>query len=141
MLTSTLEISNSDDMIDVRDVIARYEALEELRENAAGDSREEGEALVIFDESEKGGEYKLLGALLNDLKGYGGDEQWRGDWYPITLIRDSYFVEAMQELCEDIGDFPKGIPAYYVINWKATANNLRADYSSVEFGDVTYWYR
>jgi hypothetical protein len=141
MLTTACEISNSDDMIDLRDVIDRYEDLEASRENAADDSKEEGEALAIFDESEEGREYKLLGALLDDLKGYGGDEQWRGDWYPITLIRDSYFVEAMRELCEDIGDFPKGIPGYYVIDWEATARNLRVDYSSVEFDNVTYWYR
>jgi antirestriction protein len=65
----------------------------------------------------------------------------RGDWYPVTLIRDSYFVAAMQELCEDIGDVSKDLPSYIEIDWEATARNLRVDYSSVEFHGVTFWYR
>ena len=72
-----------------------------------------------------------LRELLGELCGQGGDEQWEGDWYPITLIRDTHFADAMQELCEDIGDLPKGFPAYMVIDWEATAENLRGDYSSV----------
>lgn len=139
------EVSNSDDTIDVRDVIARFEELEGQRENAVGDTEgndaAEAKALADFDESEDGREYAALNDLLHSLKGYGGDEQWRGDWYPITLIRDSYFVTAMQELVEDIGDMPKGFPSYLEIDWEATARNLQVDYSSVEFGGVTYWYR
>lgn len=127
------DLSNSADMIDVRDIIARVEELEAI----------EGieEKISALEQDDDATELVGLRELLGELCGYGGDEQWRGDWYPITLIRDSYFVEAMQELCEDIGDFPKGIPGYYVIDWNATADNLRVDYSSVEFDGVTYWYR
>ena len=125
-----VEISNSDDIIDVRDVIARVEELEELGHDGSDEDQDYVSPELV----------KLL-ELLGDMKGYGGDEQWRGDWYPVTLIRDSYFVEAMQQLCEDIGDFPNGVPTYYVIDWEATAENLRADYSSVMFDGVTYWYR
>jgi hypothetical protein len=122
-----IKISNMDDIIDVRDVIAQIEALEDIDAGIASDGDDE--------------ELGALIGLLDELKGHGGDEQWRGDWYPITLIRDSYFVTAMQQLCEDIGDFPTGVPSYYVIDWEATARNLRTDYSSIEFDDVTYWYR
>lgn len=139
-MTRTIEISNFDDMIDVRDVIERLEQLEDmispvmLLETMPAPDDGDGD-------TDDDAEYRLLRALLESLKGYGGDEQWRGDWYPISLIRDSYFVDAMQELCEEIGDFPDGVPSYYVIDWEATANNLRVDYSSVEFDGVTYWYR
>jgi len=133
MLARHKDISNSDDMIDVRDVIARFEALQDDLEGFEDKSGSE------YDELSD--EHTRLLTLLDDLKGYGGDEQWRGDRYPVTLIRDSYFVEAMQELREEIGDFPNGVPSYYVIDWEATANNLRVDYSSVEFDGVTYWYR
>jgi hypothetical protein len=126
-MTAT-QISSHQDIIDVRDVIARFEELEEM-----------GAADMPGDD--EGREFQGLQQLLGELKGYGGDEQWRGDWYPVTLIRDSYFVDAMKDLCEDIGDFPKGIPSYYVIDWEATAKNLRVDYSSVDFDGVTYWYR
>jgi hypothetical protein len=121
------DISNTDDMIDVRDVIAQIEEMEE-REGGA----EDHDMCVTL---------RALQSLMDEIKSCGGDEQWRGDWYPLTLIRDSYFVTAMRELCEDIGDFPNGVPNYYVIDWEATADNLRADYSSVDFDGITYWYR
>lgn len=144
------EISSSDDRIDVRDVIARYEELEGERETLAGTLIEESESanadlinaaeinLAEWDE-ENGEELKLLGELLKELAGCGGDEQWRGDWYPIGLIRDSDFESAMDELLEDIGDLPKDLPCYLRIEVDYKA--LQMDYSSVEFDGVTYWYR
>ena len=119
------EISNMDDIIDVRDIIARIEEIEDCEPRE--DTLEQERA--------------ALQSLMDEMKGYGGDERWRGNWYPLTLIRDSYFVEAMKELCADIGDVPKDMPSYIAIDWEATADNLCADYSSVEFDGVTYWYR
>ena len=40
-----------------------------------------------------------------------------------------------------VGDMPKEIPHYIVIDWEATANNLRADYTTIEWGDQTYYVR
>jgi hypothetical protein len=139
------EISKVDDIIDVRDVIARVEELEELLadENAFPDIEEEttfssdGET----DLTEESEELNTLKELLSDLAGNGGGEKWKGDWYPVTLIRDSYFEDYAQELVQDIGDLPDNIPGYLVIDWVATANNIQKDYSSVEFAGVTYWYR
>ena len=118
------EISKFDDIIDVRDIIARVEDLEE----------------TLPSDDEDLAELDTLKSLLSDLAGNGGDEQWNGEWYPVTLIRDSYFVEYCQELVVKIGDLPNGIPSYIVIDWRATARNIRMDYSSVEFDGVTYWY-
>ena len=78
---------------------------------------------------------------MSEMKGYGGDEQWRGDWYPITLIRRSYFVDYCRDLVSDIGDMPRKIPSYIEIDWKGTADNLEADYSTVDFDGVEYLYR
>jgi antirestriction protein len=122
------------DIIDVRDLIARFEELESLKDNAGGTFNEPYTA-------EDAEELKALQALLSDLKGNGGDEQWRGDWYPVSLIREDYFVDYCQELLEDIGDIPKGLPGYIVIDWEATAENLKADYSTVDFDGQTYYYR
>lgn len=97
---------------------------------------QDGEMGLDDDEKE---ELEKLEELLSDLCGYGGDEQWNGDWYPLTLIRDSYFETAMDELLEDIGDMPKDIPSYLKITVDYAA--LQQDYSSVEFDGVTYWYR
>ena len=123
------EISNSDDYIDVRDAIARFEELDEAMSERIVDDEEYEEA-------------KALHELLSDLKGYGGDEQWRGDWYPITLIRDSYFEDYAEELADDIGaiDRRAGWPLT-CIDWKQASRELQQDYSSVEFDGVTYWYR
>ena len=121
------------DYLDVRDIIARVETLES---DIAGFEDQNGSE--IDDERE---ELAELMTLLNSLKGMGGDEQWRGDWYPITLIHSDYFVEAMEELVKDIGDMPRDLPGYLVIDWDATAENLRADYSSVPFLGTEYWYR
>lgn len=146
----TTEITNSDDLIDIRDVIERYEELESERESLTeardeftepSDQLDAAVATLAEWQTDYGDELHTLGALLDELKGDGGDEQWKGDWYPGTLIRDSYFVDAMQELVTDIGDLPRDIPSYLAIDWEKTAENLQVDYSSVEFDGVTYWYR
>ena len=122
------DISNSNDVLDVRDIIAR---VEELREQVEPESLDEDEAA----------ELATLTDLLDQLKGYGGDEQWEGDWYPGTLIRRSYFVEYCEELVKDIGDLPRDLPSYLEIDWTATANNLEVDYSTVDYDGVEYLYR
>jgi len=126
MYTTSLDLTA--DIIDVRDIIERVEELEELQE--------QGEYLETPD-----CEMTSLRAVLADLAGNGGDEQWRGDWYPVILIRDSHFQDYVQELCEDIGDVPSNLPHYIAIDWEVTARNIRMDYTPIEINGVTYWYR
>lgn len=103
------EIKNTDDIIDVRDVIARIEVLENERD-AAAEARE----------------LSLLTELLSDMAGYGGDEQWRGDWYPITLIRDSHFQDYAAELAADIGAINEDAAwPNNCIDWERAARKLR----------------
>lgn len=47
----------------------------------------------------------------------------------------------MQELLEDIGDIPRDMPHYLVIDWEATARNIAVDYTQVDFDGVTYYIR
>ena len=112
------------EIIDIRDVIEAIEAHEDEESPGMDD---EGQAERL--------------ALMAELAGAGGDEQWRGDWYPLILIRDDHFEDYARQLVEDIGDLPNGMPAYLVIDWPATAANVRQDYSSLEVGGDTYWYR
>ena len=130
MPATTLDLTA--DIIDVRDIIAR---VEELAEDLTAYSAEAHAHPELVDE------HAALCAIMRDLAGNGGDEQWEGDWYPVTLIRDSYFINYAQELCEDIGDIPKNLPSYIEIDWDATARNIRVDYSATEIDGVTYWYR
>ena len=50
-------------------------------------------------------------------------------------------VDESRELVSDIGDMPREIPPYIEIDWEATAENIRADYMSVDFDGVTYYVR
>lgn len=147
-----MKFSRNDQNIDLRDVTDRVEELRAERETIRDEfDAEPANAGVDFDawvrnqvdySAGDATELETLEALLDDLAGDGGDHDWEGNWYPLGLIHEDHFTEAMQELCEDIGDAPRGgFPSYYVIDWDATADNLRADYSSVDFDGATYWYR
>jgi antirestriction protein len=117
----TREISNSEDIIDSRDVIERIAELTE-DEDRTEDETEELEA---------------LSALADNAEGYAPD--WR---YGETLIRDSYFVTYAQELADDIGAIDsKASWPLTCIDWEQAARDLRMDYTAVDFGGVTYWVR
>ena len=133
------DTDNSQDLIDIRDLIERFETLEKDRDEAEAEAME-GHAAWNFGQDERD-EIAAIGDLLESFKGMGGDHQWRGDWYPVTLIRDSYFVEAMEEQVKDCGYIPADQPWWLVIDWDATAENMKADYTSAEYDGVTYWAR
>ena len=138
-MSRTKELSDFQgaDLIDVRDVIARVEELRDEREQSDIPAKEYGGPNDTW--AEERTELAALESFLAELKGGGGDEQWEGDWYPVTLIADSYFETAMDELLEDIGDLPKDLPGYLKITVDYDA--LQQDYSSVELDGSTYWYR
>ncbi len=109
--------TNNDDVIDSRDVI---------------------EAIADMDPETK--EEQAWRDSLEMLAKQG--EDYSEDWqYGATLVRDSYFQDYAQELCEDIGEIPKDFPDYIRIDWEATAQNILQDYTAVDFDGVTYWIR
>lgn len=124
-------ITSDDDTIQVEDIMERVECLEE-RECDDADP---------LDEDEKA-ELQTLSRLLSDMRGYGGEVQWRGDWYPHGLIRDSFFEDYARNLAEETDAIPSDLAwPCTCIDWDAAAEELKQDYSSVEFDGVTYWYR
>lgn len=130
-MTRNIEVANYNDIVDVRDIIERFEYLDGQRDDAG----------KPIDEDE-GAEWEVLRTLLDELTGYGGDHQWQGAWFPVTLIRDSYFEDYARDLAEDIGAIDrKSQWPYTCIDWEAAAHELQQDYSSVEWDGVTYWYR
>jgi hypothetical protein len=155
--------NNMHDILDVRSLIERIEELEAEREqlqdhvDACEDaynyhdsedtqSTPEWEELKTaraqlqeWDNGPENEERVSLMTIMEDLRGAGGDEQWRGDWYPITLIRGSYFEEYMDQLIDDIGDIPRDLPAYMRI--ELDYSMLQQDYTSIDIDGVDYWYR
>ena len=121
MTTIPKEITNSEDIIDSRDVISRIEWLED------------GEDI---DDDEKA-ELKALKELAEEASGYA--EDWiHGE----ALIRDTYFKTYAQELAYDIGAIDRNAtwPTSY-IDWDQATRELQMDYTSVSFDGEDYWIR
>lgn len=133
---SNLDLSA--DIIDVRDIIARFEELESEMESFVSESDDPKQDWIEA-HPDDASELASLESLLADLSGNGGDEQWRGNWYPMTLIRESHFEAAMDEMLEDCGDLPKNLPSYLSITVDYGA--LKMDYTSCEIEGADYWYR
>lgn len=142
------------DILDIRDIIEEYETLEdeyncaqEDYDTAKAEYDEDPENFTnepVFEDYmdvEDQDNMDRLKELLDKLEGYGGDEQWNGSWYPVALINESYFTEYAIDLLKDIGELPSDIPWYIVIDEEATADNIKSDYSAVEFEGETYYYR
>ncbi len=121
-----MTISNGDDIIDSREVIARIRELEELQDDEDSEMEEEDSD-----------ELAILLELAEEASGYAPD--WE---YGEALIRDSYFETYARELADDIGAISKdaGWPMAH-IDWEAAAEALQQDYTEIDFGGVSYWVR
>lgn len=133
------DTDNSADTLDIRDLIERIEELRSERDNHNEDEESILWSHVYEDEAE---ELAALESFVEEMKGYGGDHQWEGDWYPVTLIRESYWRDYVQEFAEDIGAIKPdmGWP-YNHIDWSAAADELLMDYGQADYDGVTYYYR
>lgn len=138
------DISNADDTIDSRDVIARIEELEsdysdllEAAEGLDGDELREAQAEINDWNDSEGLELEALRKLAKE------GEDYAPDWlHGETLIRDSYFEDYAQELAEDIGAINSNATwPNNCIDWERAARELRMDYTSIDFDGVTYWIR
>jgi hypothetical protein len=80
---------------------------------------------------------------LRTLKAFAEEgENYSSDWnYGATLIREGYFTQYAEELVKDIADLPRDIPSYIAIDWEKTAENLKVDYTPIEFDGETYLVR
>ncbi len=162
-----MAIDKNDNIIDSRDVIARLKELNDEREGLADTLQEARDALAehegpddedLDDEETEGG--KLNAAItkaegeLSDWDDENGDERKEleafdeegrdncSEWDDgATLIAKDHFTEYAEEMTKDIGDMPQNIPSYIVIDWEATAENLKADYTTVDWGDSEFYVR
>lgn len=114
-------ISNTDSLIDSRDIIDR---IEELTELIAGE-------LTPDDFLEATKEYDDLITLQEECEGV---EDWN---YGVTLIHENYFEQYIDEMLEDCGKLPKNLPFY--INIIIDYDVLKQDYTEVDFNGETYY--
>ena len=93
-----------------------------------------------------------------------GIESWKSDWedelkqieeidtienecsefsFGETLIDEDDFEDYCEELVSDIGYLPKELPSFISnnIDWSGIADDLKVDYSEVEYQGNTYLYR
>lgn len=113
-----------------------FDSYDEAQEEA--DDRAETFHMFEFKEFDPGNAEELVA-----LKKFSEEaEQYCDDWlHGATVIRESYFTEYCKEFVEDVGDMPKKLPSYMVIDWQKTADNLREDYTEIDFDGVTYLVR
>lgn len=118
------QVSNFDDLIDSRDVIAYIAELERLLEDVPADEAD------LYDEERD---------TLAALKALAEDASSSQDWtYGETLIRDSYF----EQYAEDLGLIDRNVQwPHTCIDWEAAADALQMVYTAVDFDGVTYWIR
>lgn len=138
------EVSNSEDILDSRDIIARFDELQTdiliaFEEKNSEDAELDWEKIDPFEwlDGDEADEYNNLKSLIEEASAYAGD--WKDG---ATLVRDTYFEDYAEELADDIGaiDSNASWPLNH-INWKAAANDLKMDYTEVDFDGVAYWVR
>lgn len=121
------EVTNDAKIIDSREVIERIRTLESWEDDP--------DIGLTDDESQE----------LADLRDLAEEGEGLSDWrYGVTLIRDDYFEEYAQEFFEDTRDSNSSKITewpYCHIDWEAAADALKEDYTSIDFGDETYWGR
>ncbi len=144
------------DLLDSRDIAARLEALRAERdrlgvaltdaEDAYSEATRNGDAaeteraacdVANDDYDEFGAAYEHEIRDLEEMEGSGIP-----DWHDgAALIHERHFTDYCRDLLEDIGDLPRDLPGYIVIDWEATADNIRADYTEFTYAGHTYLVR
>lgn len=94
---------------------------------------EQAKAALKDWELDYGGEYGALGSEESIIRSASGNGE--------TLIEESKFADYVEEFCQDCGYIPKDIPWWISIDWDATAENVKQDYSTVELHCGTYYVR
>lgn len=134
----TKTISNSDDVIDSRDLIDRMKDLEDERDTFASDYQGEGDGEGVWaDENpDDAAELAILQAVYE--QGEGSPDWVHGE----TMIRETYFKTYAEETANDCGMIPDDLKwPLTCIDWDRAAEELRFDYFEIDFDGVAYLIR
>lgn len=122
-------------VFDSRDVVERIAELERERDSHPTPDGEEDEGVMWAAEyPDDADELATLLAFREEVRSSEFD-------YGLTFIRDDYFEEYAEDYASDVGALRDSAQwPYCHIDWKAAAEALQQDYTSVEFDGDTYWY-
>lgn len=160
-------VANTEDFIDSRDLIKAIEDLESDREayeedvdnaesayddliensddediessqqaRALADEVDKARAALVEWDEDNAEDLKALKDFAEEVESHCTD-YLHGE----TLIRETYFAEYVEDLVKDCYGLPSDLPSFLVIDWEATAENVKQDYSEAEFDGVTYYFR
>lgn len=87
----------------------------------------------IYEDGEEFKHIKEIDALEREC----GDEFE----YGLTFIEEDDFTDYCEELCQDLGYISKDFPRWIEIDWGATAQNIKTDYSKMDYQGKTYYFR
>lgn len=125
--------TNTDNVIDSRDVIGRIEELEEIKE-ALLEENPSGSTVALWLQGEDGNEYQTLLALADECSNLSND--WE---YGESLIHEDYFEQYMDDMVVDCYELPKDLPWWMSLTSDYDA--LKQDYTEVDFNGKIYYIR
>jgi len=136
-----MTVSNSDLRIDSLDVIADIAALKEEWDRTLGEDHTDFAILSEDDWAAGLGEdgARELVALEEFAEQGAGFDDWE---HGAQLIHEDDFAEFAEELVTDLG-YLDTVPGWikYHIDWEEVADELKEDYSAIDFDGVTYYIR
>lgn len=100
---------------------------------------------ILFDEEEIQDWKEIWAEELDTIKRIDSVEDEVGSEFEhgVTLIEEGDFVDYCKELVSDLGVLPSELPFYIEsnIDWEGVAEDLKADYSELEYEGNTYLFR
>lgn len=141
--------------MDTRDLIEKRESLiveliQDFNEKFNTDF-ETIEEIIVFEPSNEELEVKLeiwnfdYEDDLNTIKEINYIEEEIGEefQYGVHLIEEKDFTEYCQQFEEDCGYIGRDLPTWITnnIDWDGVADDLRVDYSEIDYQGVSYLYR
>ena len=113
------DITNSDDVVDSRDILDYIEKYE--------------------DDKDIEYEVKALQSIVKQYcDNYTEDVGMKDLEFGVTFIRDSYFVDYMEDYFFQFADIDEALHCY--IDIEAFARDQQYNYATVDFDGIEYWY-
>jgi hypothetical protein len=132
--------------LDTRDLIERRDELKEGILNSFLETfehykeRTESFEDILFEEEEIQDWKEDWGYDLEEIDQIDKIEYILGSefQYGVTLVREDYWEEYVEDLLVEIGYLPKDLPCWIEIDWASTAYNVKKDYEEVLYQGDTY---